>query len=211
MAVAYAWRVRIGAKLPLAAAITGLVFGTAFPAHGQTPAPSGETGVYGGPDESRGPDLTPRVEPIPAAPISNPESSPGMEPRMVHRPRTGLRDAGAATLGVSYAVAVLLGINLLVVGDGGECGHCSSQGVLLMLPVAGPLVVAWTTPGGARSGELWPFAVWSGVEAAGAALLIAGWAGHDVLEWHPRDPPAKVSLVPTLTPRVGALSLNVSW
>jgi hypothetical protein len=81
----------------------------------------------------------------------------------------------------------------------------------MIIPVAGPVLAAWRTPANARSGGIWPYAVWSGVEALGAAMLVAGSLGHDVLEWRPRDSAARASIVPTLTRGLGALSLNVSW
>jgi hypothetical protein len=42
-------------------------------------------------------------------------------------------------------------------------------------------------------------------------MLTLGLLGHDVTEWRPLDGGPRVSVVPALTPRSGALSLAVTW
>ena len=42
-------------------------------------------------------------------------------------------------------------------------------------------------------------------------MLIAGTVGHNVLEWRPRYHGAAVHIVPTIAPKVGAVSLAVTW
>jgi hypothetical protein len=125
---------------------------------------------------------------------------------MVHRANRDLLGAGMVILGISWTAAVLwtAGENFNCDGEGGHA-ICGSGSKLLFVPVAGPLLAAghiefcsgWTCP-----------TIWSAIQAAGAALIIAGAIGHDVPK---RRAGPEVSLLPVLSPRVSALALNVSW
>lgn len=121
--------------------------------------------------------------------------------------------AGAVTFGVSWGLAALADWALLSNhADDNECPTCKSGWSLLFVPVAGPLITAVRTNRDSTSGLTYTvLGAWSLVEAAGAALLIAGIVGHDVPK-----PPAPhagptVSLIPAFSPQLGAVALNVTW
>jgi hypothetical protein len=184
-----------------AATILGLLLGLAGPARAQ--------GEEDGADEAE-----PAIEvPAPArrpVPRAEPEPPSPMIPRWVRRRRPGLIVAGAATFGVSYAAAVLLALGTVGSGVAEECDDCRSQAAVTVIPVAGPLLAWKTAPEQYRGSVVW-WAAWSGVQAAGLAMLVAGVVGHDAIEWRPQNGRPVVSLVPTLTGTIGALALNVSW
>ena len=132
------------------------------------------------------------------------------EPRAstsIHRSRKGLVIAGAVTFGVSYGIATALGA-WVGTHHTSDCVDCGKTAALFAIPVAGPWVAEASSP---RPSTTWPWAAWSGVEAAGLALLIVGLVGEDVpVEPLPRAV-ARVTVVPTFTPDLSALSLHVIW
>jgi hypothetical protein len=81
---------------------------------------------------------------------------------------------------------------------------------MAVVPIAGPLIYWRKSPEYFRGSALW-WSIWSGVQAVGADMLIAGLVGHDVVEWRPRYLGARVNVVPVFAPKLGALSLNVTW
>ena len=141
-----------------------------------------------------------------ASPAFGQTNEPGAS-TSIHRSRKGLVIAGAVTFGVSYGIATALGA-WVGTHHTSDCAACGTTAALFAIPVAGPWVAEASSP---RPSAIWPWAAWSGVEAAGVALLIVGLVGHDV----PREPSppvvAHVSLVPTFTPGLSALSLHVIW
>ena len=168
----------------------------------------------------------PVVEPLPttALPAASPppQALPALSPArplMIHEKRPWLAVPGAFVFGLSYGVAFIVGgIFVLTpsppassVSNDLACDSaCKKQGALLMIPVAGPLL----------SFELWPHnatdtevaLVWSGLEAVGLTMLIVGMIGHDVpLEPLPTVPGTTVSIVPSVTPEGGMLSLRTPW
>jgi len=139
----------------------------------------------------------------------------------VHEPRLWLAVPGIALFAISYGVAFIVGAVFALnpsgpansVSDDIACNStCRTQGALLMVPVAGPLLM--TEPWPHRSTDTEAALVWSGIEAAGLAMLVVGLIGHDVLRV-PRQTesraPRNVSVAPLLTPQSGALSLRIAW
>ena len=171
-----------GAKLLFAAAVLGLLVGAAGPARAQ----------------------------------SEPDEPPLMEPHVVHEQRTGFLAAGGVTFGVGYGAALLAGLVVTSARPEDDCGLCSSQhpqdspAPLVLVPVVGPLLEWWRAPTSSRGSPL-VWSAWSGLEAAGAVMLIVGLVGHDVVEWRPVPEGPRVRVVPAVTPQSGALSLDVSW
>jgi len=170
------------ADLLAAAGVAGLLLAAGSPARGEVP-PSSAT-------EDEDP---------------SPPSAPPLEARWVHRPRTGLLIAGAVTFGVSYGAALWFGLTVSTNVDTDPCNHCLQRAGLVVVPLAGPALYAWKTPGSST----WPFAVWTGVEAVGAAMLVVGAVGRDVLQFERHR--AGVTLVPAFTREARALSLSVRW
>jgi hypothetical protein len=108
---------------------------------------------------------------------------------------------------VSYGMATALG-GWVGTHRTSDCVACGTTSALFAIPVAGPWVAEASSP---RPSAIWPWAAWSGVEAAGLALLIVGLVGHDV-PVEPLPPSVtRVSLVPTFSPELSALSLHVIW
>jgi hypothetical protein len=178
-----------GTSLLIAPAILALLAGTA---HAETPA----------------------IDVIQAPPPADDEDDEVAQPeapmpRWVHRPRPGLIVAGAVTYGATYVTAVLLGLATAASGAAEPCDDCRSVGAAAIVPIAGPLLYWWKTPESSRGSPLW-WSIWSGAQAVGAGLLIAGLVGHDVLEG--RLPGgARVNVAPAFTGQLGAVSLNVGW
>ena len=158
------------------------------------------------------------IEPLPDTALPSPATAPptappiATQPQMYHRPYAALVTAGEITFYTSYVLAVVTGVLVAITGggvDGPPC-HCNSQIELWAVPVAGPMLgTAFATPG--ESVTIWPFAVWSGVEAVGAAMLMIGLVGHDVPVETFTPPPPRVTVIPTVTRQLGALSLNFNW
>jgi len=207
--IAWCWLVTSGAKLPFAAAILGVLLGTAAPARAQAEAAAaGETRPSD--DGAEAPEI--ELQPAPAllaAPMSEPEQPDLMMTRVVHRLRPGFLAAGGTTFGVSYTVAALLGF-VTTFQPQDSPGDRRSPPPYYLLPVAGPLVEWWIMPASSR-GSVTLWAVLSGVEAVGAAMLIVGFVGHDVVESRPLDAGPRVRVVPMFTGQQGALSLDVRW
>jgi len=135
------------------------------------------------------------------------------EPHVVHQERKGLLVAGGVTFGVSYGLAVLLG--LFTTGGGGGLERDNEtvrdgRFPVIIVPVAGPMLEWWRAPASSRGSPM-VWAAWSATQAAGAAMLVAGFVGHDVVEWRPVPEGPRVRVVPAVTPQSGALSLDVSW
>jgi len=80
-----------------------------------------------------------------------------------------------------------------------------------IIPFAGPYLVARNLPPYERPSSIWPYAAWSLIEVAGATIMVVGLIGHDVPERRAKRPRATASLVPVVTPQLGALSVNVTW
>jgi hypothetical protein len=100
--------------------------------------------------------------------------------RMVHRPRRGLIVGGAITFGISWGIAAFASYFALYVGntESNPCVYtCHDTGVVLWIPIAGPIVAEARDPGsGGRA-----FAIgWSVVQLAGATMLALGIVGHEV-------------------------------
>jgi hypothetical protein len=102
-------------------------------------------------------------------------------------PRKGLVISGAAVLGASYAITVLVAIGYC--GPGSECVNGA-----LYIPVIGPFIVAAQAPstGGAT------LAAFDGiVQVTGLGLLIAGFvAPEKFVVWQDADAHASLSVVP---------------
>ena len=172
-------------RLPFAAALIGLLLGAAPLARGQSEAPVVEP------------------DPPPAA-FAEPEPPRALEPIWVHRKRPVFIAAGAVTFAASYILAIQMALMTAGSGAAEPCSDCGSKAGTLLIPVAGPWLAYRHEDG------IWP-AVWSGAEAAGAIALLVGLAGHDVLEWRPRDWGRTIAVVPVLTGQQQALSLNLRW
>jgi hypothetical protein len=194
----------------VATAVVGIFIGSPSPAFGQTTAPATDAP----PDVTTAappfPVAPPVVEPLPAAAIPSPATALPSAPQMYHRPFGPLVTAGEATFYTSYMLAVVTGVLVAITGggiDGPPCS-CNSQIALWAVPVLGP--VLGDAYGSSGNRITWPFAVWSGVEAAGAAMMIVGFIGHDV-PVETFTPPPRVTVVPTVKRQLSALSLNFNW
>jgi len=131
----------------------------------------------------------------------------------VHRRRPVPLGIGGLLLGTSYIVKIFGGLGLVATSIDGGCGSCAwREAGLLLVPVAGPLLVAHEEDPHGRSSRDWVvFASWSVAEAVAVTLMTVGLVGHDVpLEPARRTPPS-ATVVPTVTHGLGALSLHVSW
>jgi hypothetical protein len=171
----------------VACTIAALLAASASPARGQEPIPQA---------------------PPPPPPLAVQPLSVGA-PQTVHQYRTGLLAAGTVVFGLVYGIT-LLGAIISWDGVDGPCSDCHSQSLLLSIPVAGPWAANFSAPPDERI-PTWGVAVWSGLEAAGLAMIIAGAIGHDVTITAPSTVPARVSVVPLVTPQAGLLSLRTSW
>jgi hypothetical protein len=131
------------------------------------------------------------------------------EPLTIHEQRTGLLVAGTIVFGLVYGITLMAAI---ISWDGvdGPCSDCHSQSLLWSIPVAGPWAANFSAPPDERVPTLF-VAAWSGLEAASLAMIIVGAIGHDVTLNIPSATPAKVSVVPLVTPQAGMLSLRTSW
>jgi hypothetical protein len=138
-----------------------------------------------------------------------------------HKVRLGLLVPGAIVFGISYGVMVFGGLIELgcvptntpgYQNDGTGCTSSShTQGVAAVVPVFGPLLMNEAGPHTATDTKV--ALAWSCIEAVGLAALIAGIIGHDV----PGSSvvaiasPARVSVIPLVTPEGGMLSLGTRW
>ncbi len=203
---------RGGMFFMVATAVGGLLVGGPAPAFGQTadPAAGAAPATTVAP---LGPG-TPRLfEPLPAAAPPSPANAPTLVTYTDHRKYSpALATAGAAVFMSSYMLAVFVGL-LSAAVDGGIDGppcHCNSQIALWAIPVAGPMLGNAFAPGGNRV-TMWPLAIWSGVEAAGLAMWIGGSISEDVEVPVPAPSRAPVTVVPTVTRELSALSLTFNW
>ena len=189
-------------SVSVACTIAAVLAANASPAHGQDtvaePLPASAQVV---------------VVPIPHAPPAPPASavqplSVG-EPLTIHERRTGLLVAGTIVFGLVYGIT-LMGAIISWNGIDGPCSDCHSQSLLWSIPVAGPWAANFSAPPDERVPTAF-VAAWSGLEAASLAMIIVGAIGHDVTLNIPSATPAKVSVVPLVTPQAGMLSLRTSW
>jgi hypothetical protein len=133
-----------------------------------------------------------------------------VEPPTIHEQRTGLLVAGTLVFAAVYGITLMGAIISWNGVDGGTCSDCHSQSLLVSIPIAGPWAANFSVPPDERV-PTWFVATWSGLEAAGLAMIIVGAIGHDVPIDTLSATPARVSLVPTLTSQVEMLSLRTSW
>jgi hypothetical protein len=189
--------------------LAALIVGAAAPARAQSqPAADATTPAAPASDEAPAVKVIHEMPPL-TVPIPDPGAPPQQVRVMVHRARPGLIISGAAIFGASYAASLMVG--LLVAGTSVDCEGCGdSHASDYVIPVAGP-VIAWSRKPADRRGSPAPWVGWSALQAAGVAMLVVGIRGHDVPEWRPLDGGPRVTIVPTLTPSSGALSLDVSW
>jgi hypothetical protein len=125
-----------------------------------------------------------------------PEAPP---PRYVHRPRVGLIVGGSFLFGVTW------GVTSLVATAQFDCdGPCSLKPSWGLLPVAGPLLL-----GGTSAQVVTIEVLDAAAQVAGLAMIGIGIAGANVPERPPprRRYPTRWSLAPSLSPRLGGLSL----
>jgi hypothetical protein len=160
------------------------------------------------------------IEPLQAnalpATLSAAKTSPALplaQPPMIHQPYLGWSLAGRLVFGISYGLAVIPGLIYALVpsppansisNDVACDSTCKSQGALLLVPVAGPLLGIDNKVG----------LLWSGIQAAGLAMLIVGLVGHDVPQTQlsiESPTPSKVSVVPFITAQGGTLSMRMAW
>jgi hypothetical protein len=111
--------------------------------------------------------------------------------------------------GVVYGIT-LMGAIISWNGIDGPCSDCHSQSLLWSIPVAGPWAANFSAPPDERVPTLF-VAAGSGPAPPGLAMIIAGVIGHDVPLRMPSATPAKVSVVPLVTPQAGMLSLRTLW
>jgi hypothetical protein len=128
----------------------------------------------------------------------------------VHRARLGLVIAGGATFQVSWGLALLTGITAFAGCIDSDPG-CPRGPELFMIPIAGPLIVASGHYEGVPSSWAPVLVGWGLVQAAGAAMLLVGLAGHDVPASPRVPPPPRISLAPLLSPQARGLALGVTW
>ena len=150
---------------------------------------------------------TPQAPPAPPAPAVQPLWAEA--PLTIHERRAGLLAAGTVVFGLVYGIT-LLGAILSWDGIDGPCSDCHTQSLLWSIPVAGPWAANFSAPADERV-PTWAVAAWSGLEAAGVAMIIAGAIGHDVSVNAPSATAPRVSVVPLVTPQAGVLSLRTSW
>jgi hypothetical protein len=137
-----------------------------------------------------------------------------------HERITWLALSGGLVFGVSYGVALLTSTLLVLSGDpdpndtiGNDiaCDRaCKQQAALFAVPVVGPLLSIESGPHRANDTTL--ALAWTGVEAAGVAMLAAGLIGHDVRRAPvAAGPLARAILLPVVTPDGGMVSLRTRW
>ncbi|HEY6475377.1 MAG TPA: hypothetical protein VI456_02280 [Polyangia bacterium] len=137
-------------------------------------------------------------------------ASPPAEPQMIHLPRDGLVIAGRVTFLVSYGLA--FGSYLTWSKASASCASCSEDRALVLVPLAGPILAATSeSPSERALGSLWPYVVWSAVQATGTVMTIVGLVGHEVPQQPIPGTTVQVTLVPTVTPERRALSLVLRW
>jgi hypothetical protein len=170
----------------------------------------------------------PVIEPLPtkalpAAPPrpQPPPALPPAQPQMIHQRYAVPAVAGRVVFGISYGFAFIVGvINALtpslpansISSDVACDSTCKEEGALLLVPVAGPLLSTELSPQNATGTKV--ALIWSGVEAAGLAMIIVGLIGHDVPQAQlPTEAPAlgRVSVVPLVTPEGGTLSMRMAF
>jgi hypothetical protein len=133
---------------------------------------------------------------------------------MIHKRREGLVVAGTVVLSTTYLFQLFIAAEVAVTANY-TCNYCSKQAGLLLIPIAGPWLGArvsgysvwWSVPG---DGSSLTYLIWSGLEAAGAAMLIVGLVGHDV----PEEPASKgrnLTFFPFVAPQAEGLSALMHW
>jgi len=171
-------------------------------------ARAGEAGEASPAPAAMPPAPVPQI--APAAPTPEPLAT---EITTVHEARRLPLGLGLGTLGISYAVK-LLG-SLVLVGTAnvdGPCNRCRQEAGELLIPIAGPLLVANAEDPNGHSSTGWAVAAaWSVAEATAVTLTIIGIIGHDVPAQRGRPSSPPVTLVPAVTRGRGALALNVAW
>jgi len=189
-------------RISVACTIAAVLAANASPARGQ------DTGAKA---HASAPVVVVPISQAPPAPPASSVQPPSMgEPlTTIHRPRTGVLVAGAIVFGLVYGIT-LMGAIISWNGVDGPCSDCHSQSLLWSIPVAGPWAANFSAPPDERVPTLF-VAAWSGLEAAGLAMIIAGVIGHDVPRKMPSSAPAKVSVVPLVTRQAGMLSLRTLW
>jgi hypothetical protein len=152
-----------------------------------------------------GPGYMPQTAPPPPEPLAT-------EVTTVHRVRSLPLGVGLAVLGTSYGVK-LLGSALLLLGTvDGPCDRCRQEAGQLLVPIAGPLLVAKAEDPHGHSPMGWAVVTtWSVAEAAAITLTIIGLVGHDVRVERARQPAPSVTVVPAVARGLGVLSLNAAW
>jgi hypothetical protein len=90
-------------------------------------------------------------------------------------PGRGLRTAGWITTGVSYGLALIVGLAMVTVDETGEFDSFDERafGWQFMLPIVGPAVASTVADFGEASIPFW---IWSAAEVAGVVLLAVGYA-----------------------------------
>jgi len=216
-------------RVPVAAIIGALVLNSSA-AHGQSGAPdlpaSSEAPQGSVPEPEPRPELKPVVpdanwqavdpDSLPAGaepPEPDPEELPTRKlaaPRMIHEPRGGFVTAGGIVFGTTYGLQLLAAFAIAVAGsaEGGGCSSCSNGAGIMLIPFLGPVVV-WLDPPGQGSASLAIGFTFSGLELAGAAMLIVGLIGHDV----PQAPYSysRIAFLPFVAPQAQGLSMAMRW
>ena len=134
--------------------------------------------------------------------------------KMIHERRWGLIVAGYVVTSTTYVFQLFIAAEVAATANY-TCNYCSKQAALLLIPIAGPWLggrvsdysVWWSVPG---DGTRQAYLIWSGLEAAGAAMLIVGAVGHDV----PQDPSAQrrsLTFMPFATPRTEGFLVSMRW
>jgi hypothetical protein len=141
----------------------------------------------------------------------SPAQPPPTEIATVHRVRRVPLGLGLGALGVSYGLKALVDSPLIAIGADGRCDACRRDALELLVPIAGPLLVAHGDHPQGDSAFRAFFTVWSVAEAAAVTLTIIGLVGHDVPVGPAERPAPSVTVVPVVTRGLGALSLNVTW
>jgi len=131
-------------------------------------------------------------------------------PRTVHRVQRGLLIAGIVTFQASWGLAVLTGVTAFAGCIDSDPG-CTRGPDRFMIPIAGPFIVASGHYQGVPTSWAPALVAWGVVEAAGAAMLVAGLVGHDVPVPASAPPTPRISLAPMLSPEVRGLALGAAW
>jgi hypothetical protein len=128
-----------------------------------------------------------------------------MQLTQVHRARRGLVTGGAITFGVSWGLAATIS---LLLNDSSCTGSCRDSASYLWIPIAGPLVVAARDD--SSDGDS-IFVLWSAAQAAGAAMLIVGLVGHDVMEYRYARSGPSLQLAPLFARNASGMALTARW